>query len=253
MRQIYFIVLSMLLFGCSIKTVQNVETGNKIDGFQKLSDEFILPPNSSRPGAFWCWLNGDVTNSSITYDLQEMKNKGMGRAEIWDVAAINNPNGAYGRGPQFLGDKSVESIKHALSEGKRLGIKMGMVASSGWNAGGSWVTPAWAAKELYFSEFKINGSQSFSGALPFPAVAKECPKDKDGIPVFFKEIAVLAIRDRPDKTIKALTDIVILNNKFDGKVLKWEVPQGNWILLRVICSNTGQHLVVPSPNSDGLL
>ena len=252
MKQIYYIVLSMLLFGCSIKTVQNVETGNKIDAFQKLSDEFILPPNSSRPGAFWCWLNGDVTNSSITYDLQEMKNKGMGRAEIWDVAAINNPNGAYGKGPQFLGDKSVESIKHALSEGKRLGIKMGMVASSGWNAGGSWVTPAWAAKELYFSEFKINGSQSFSGALPFPAVAKECPKDKDGIPVFFKEIAVLAIRDRPDKTIKALTDIVILNNKFDGKVLKWEVPQGNWILLRVICSNTGQHLVVPSPNSDGL-
>ena len=246
------IALSLLLATCSMSTDQKLKPGNNIDSFQNLSDNFINPPASSRPGAFWCWLNGDVTKASISNDLEEMKKKGMGRAEIWDVAAINNPGGAYGSGPQFLGEESVEMIKHALSEGKRLGIKLGMVASSGWNAGGSWVTPDWAAKALYSSELKVAGPQSFSGSLPFPAVPDQCPRDKSGLPVFFREIAILAIPDTPDKKIKDLTGIVILNKNFDGNILKWEVPAGNWTLLRFICSNTGQHLVVPSPNSDGL-
>jgi hypothetical protein len=244
----YFILLSMLMFGCSIPSGEKNISGKKIENFQNLSDEFVNPPISSRPGAFWCWLNGDVTKASISNDLEEMKEKGMGRAEIWDVQARNDSIA----GPEFLGDESVESIKHALSEGKRLGLKMGMVGSSGWNAGGSWVTPEWAAKALYSSELKVDGPQFFSGTLPFPDVPKQCPKDKYEVPVYFKEIAVLAIPDSQDKKIKDLKDIVILNKKYDGKVLKWEIPEGNWTLLRFICSNTGQHLIVPSPNSDGL-
>ncbi len=94
----------------------------------------------------------------------------MGGAEIFDLAAINNPDGAYGVGPQFLGEESVKSIRHALSEGKRLGIKIGLVGSSGWNAGGSWVTPESAAKALYSSELTIEGPQFFSAPLPFPGV-----------------------------------------------------------------------------------
>jgi len=248
-----FIALSLLMFACSNPTEQKINSEKKIVDISNLSDKFINPPESSRPGAYWCWLNGDVTKASISNDLEEMKKKGMGRAEIWDVRAIYNPDGAFGIGPEFMGDESVELIKHALSEGKRLGIKIGMVASSGWNAGGSWVTPEWAAKALYFSKIQVAGPQSFSGALPFPEVPKRCPKDKDGVPVFFKEIAVLAIPDNPDKKIKDLENIIILNKKFDGKVLKWKVPKGNWTILRFICSNTGQHLIVPSPNSDGLL
>jgi hypothetical protein len=225
---------------------------NEVQYIQKLADGFINPPMSSRPGAFWFWLNGDVTKASITNDLEEMKAKGMGRAEIYDLAAINNPGGAYGNGPQFMGDESVEYIKHALREGKRLGLKMGLVASSGWNAGGSWVTPESAAKSLYSAELKVSGPQFFSGSLPFPELPEDCPKNKAGVPVFFKEIAVLAVPDNPEKKLNDLKDVVVLNQKFDGKELKWEVPAGEWVLLRYVCSNTGQHLIVPSPKSDGL-
>ena len=235
------IPLSVLMFACS----------NPPD-LQQLSDNFVDPPMSSRPGAFWCWLNGDVTRASITSDLEEMKEKGMGRAEIWDVEARNNTNGAFGIGPEFMGDESVELIKYTLSEGKRLGIKIGMVASSGWNAGGSWVTPDWAAKALYSSELKVTGPQIFSGTLPFPDLPRRCPKDENGVPVYYKDIAILAVPDNPEKKIKELGDIVFLHEKFDGKVLKWEVPKGQWTLLRFVCTNTGQHLIVPSPNSDGL-
>jgi hypothetical protein len=251
-RKKYFIVLSILIFGCSIGSAQKIGPRDKMNSMQTLTNDFARPPMASRPGAYWCWLNGDVTNASITHDLEEMKDKGMGSAEIWDVAATYNPNGSYGIGPQFLGDESVKSIKHTLSEGKRLGLKIGMVASSGWNAGGSWVRPEWSAKALFSSERKVEGPISFSDTLAFPHVPKECPKDKNGIPLYFKNIAILAIRDNPDKKIFSPNDVIILNKEFNGKTLNWKVPEGKWILMRFICSNTGQHLIVPSPKSNGL-
>ena len=169
MSKNYLFIVCAIMLGCTIPAEQDINAVDESEHLQQLSNEFINPPMSSRPGAFWCWLNGDVTKESITNDLEEMKDKGMARAEIWDVEARNNTNGAFGIGPAFLGDESVELITHALSEGKRLDMRIGMIASSGWNAGGSWVTPDWAAKALYSSETKISGGQAFSGALPiFP-------------------------------------------------------------------------------------
>ena len=247
-----FTVICLIMTGCSNPAGEKTESGEGIRSLQQLSQEFANPPASYRPGAFWCWLNGDVTKASLTHDLEEMKEKGMARAEIWDVQAVHNPNGEYGIGPAFMGDSSVEFIKYALSEGKRLGMKIGLVASSGWNAGGSWVTPDWAAKALYSSELNITGPRKFSGPLPFPEVPKDCPKNQNGMPVYYKEVAVLAIPDNPEKNIHDLSDVIILNKNFDGKTLNWQVPEGKWTLLRFICSNTGQHLIVPSPNSNGL-
>jgi len=236
-----FFLFSLIFFIAA----SSVPHKQDLSDFQNLSTKFFEPPISSRPGAFWCWLNGDVTKASITKDLEEMKAKGINRAEIWDVAAVNNPDGAYGIGPQFLGDESVELIKYALSEGMRLGIRMGLIGSSGWNAGGTWVTPAWASKALYFSDFQLAGPQTFSGELPFPKLSEHCPKDESGRPVFYKEVAVLAVPGNSEKKVAQMNDIILLNTKFDGKVLIWEVPEGNWTVLRFICSNTGQTLIVP--------
>jgi len=53
--------------------------------------------------------------------------KGINRAEIWDVAAIRDPT-FIPAGGEFLGDESVGLIKHAIAEGKRLKISIGIVA-----------------------------------------------------------------------------------------------------------------------------
>jgi len=42
-----------------------------------VDEDFLNPPLAARPGAFWPWLNGDVSLERITYELQEMKKKGM--------------------------------------------------------------------------------------------------------------------------------------------------------------------------------
>jgi hypothetical protein len=241
----------MLMFGYLIVPAQKIKSGNKIERLQVLSDEFVNPPMSCRPGAFWCWLNGNMSATSITRDLEAMKSKGINRAEIWDVAAVKNPS-FIPAGGAFLGDESVSLIKHAISEGKRLKMSIGIVASSGWNAGGSWVTPDWASKNLFFSKAEVGGPLAIDMDLPFPKFPKGCPMKDKNTPVFYKDVAVLAVPYNANMTIDNLSNIVILTPFFKDGKLKWEVPEGKWIILRFVCSNNGQQLIVPSPNSNGL-
>ena len=158
---------------------------------EDLAEMFADPPVSARPGAYWCWLNGDVTHAQITRDLEEMKANGMGGAEIWDVQALRNPNHFVPAGPAFLSEESVEAIVHAIREGTRLDLRLGLIASSGWNAGGSWVPPKYAGKGLFWSEISIEGPAAIEQDLPFPK-CERAPKQPDGRPAFYKEIAVLA-------------------------------------------------------------
>ena len=51
----------------------------------ELEKAFANPPVSARPGAYWAWLNGNISNEQITRDLEQMKAKGMGGGEIWDI------------------------------------------------------------------------------------------------------------------------------------------------------------------------
>ncbi|MDR3181920.1 MAG: hypothetical protein LBT89_03210 [Planctomycetaceae bacterium] len=216
-----------------------------------MPQSFANPPASARPGAFWCWLNGNMTKERITRNLEALSAKGIMRVEIWDVAATHNPK-MIPAGGAFLGDESVTLIKHTLAEGKRLGMRIGIIASSGWNAGGSWVTPDWATKTLCFSEYQIDSPGKVSVKLPFPNLPAHCPKKGDGTPVFYKEVAVLAVPHKEDKTIDNSSQIIDLTTHFSDGQLDWDAPEGKWSILRFICSNTGQRLIVPSPNSGGL-
>ena len=108
--------------------------------------DFLNPPMAVRPGAFWAWLNGSVSLDRLTYELEEMKDKGMRGADIWDVRALRDPDKTIPAGPPFLGEESLQAISHAVREAGRLGLSLGMVAASGWNAGGPWIRrkmPGW--------------------------------------------------------------------------------------------------------------
>ena len=247
----YFIALSVLMFNCLNAKPQKIKFDQKSEHLQRLVNEFGNPPMAYKPGAFWCWLNGNMSTISITRDLEAMKSKGINRAEIWDVAAVNKPS-FIPAGGEFLGDKSVSLIKHAISEGKRLKMSIGIIASSGWNAGGSWVTPDWASKNLFFSKVEVEGSQQLAIDLPFPKFPEGCPmKDKD-TPVFFKDVSVLAVPYSANMIIDDVSRVVSLTPFFKNGKLKWNVPEGKWTILRFVCSNNGQKLIVPSPNSNGL-
>lgn len=215
-------------------------------------EEFANPLLSARPGAFWAWLEGHVSLDRLTYELEEMKAKGMGGADIWDVHAYINPDQMIPAGPTFLGETSLKAVAHALREAKRLGLSMGMVAASGWNAGGTWVKPADAGMGLFHSQVSVEGPSTFSRGLPFPEVPKDCPKDADGRPLFCRDVAVLAVPQEEDRKLGSIDSVIDVTEYFDkDECLTWDVPEGTWTILRFIMSNTGYQLIAQSPNSGG--
>jgi hypothetical protein len=216
------------------------------------AEAFAEPPLHARPGSFWDWLNGSITKEQITRDLTAMKEAGMRGGEIWDVAAYADPDGRVPAGPPFLGPESTRLIVHAIHEADRLGLEIGIVASSGWNAGGSWIPPEHAGKGLYHSATAVTGPKQVQLELPLPDLPKECPRDASGRPVYLREVAVLAVPRHPAKVLAGVDHVLDLTTRVDAKGhLRWDVPEGDWDILRFVCSNHGQQLIVPSPNSGG--
>jgi hypothetical protein len=213
---------------------------------------FADPPVEARPGCFWAWLNGSITKEQITRDLEAMARGGLHGGEIWDVAAAADPDGRVPAGPAFLGPESARLIAHAIREADRLGLRIGLVASSGWNAGGSWIPPEHAGKGLYRSATAVTGPKRFYEGLPLPELPELCPRDEHGRPFYLREVAVLAVPGDESKTIADIGRVVDLTNRVeaDGRV-RWDVPSGDWTILRFVCANHGQRLIVPSPNSGG--
>ena len=56
---------------------------------------FRDPGKDARPHGLWNWLNGDITRSGITRDLEEAKSKGFGGLLIWDTPELASKNLFY--------------------------------------------------------------------------------------------------------------------------------------------------------------
>jgi hypothetical protein len=249
-NKIHFLVLLGLII-----SFYWCETKKSLPGAQKaenyLEDGFTNPPMPARPRAYWAWINGNVNLPQLTRELEEYKDKGLAGVDIFDIGAVD-PNKVVPEGNKFLGKESVDAIVYAVKEAKRLGLELGLVASSSWNAGGDWVTPEYAAMLLYKSEVVVEGPSEFSGILPFPEVSEQTPKKADGLPAFYKNVATIAFPDASENPIRDKSSVVDLTAQMDNNGrLKWKVPSGKWKIMRLVCSNSGQKLVLPSPKSSG--
>ncbi len=200
---------------------------------------FFDPPLEARPGVLWAWLNGFVDRDQLTRELEEMKAKGLGGAIIWDVGSLRDPKKIIPAGPAFLGPESVASISHAIDVAGRLGLELGLFASSSWNAGGAWIKPENASQKLLCREIEVLGPGRIRAMLPPP----------EGVTDRWKDVAVLAV------TAGGAGRLAIdISGSMDSQgLLDWEAPAGVSRLMRFVASNTGQTLECPSPNSDGLI
>lgn len=225
---------------------------------------FKTPPVTARPKALWPWVNGNASLSQITYELEESKRKGMGGFDIWDIGASVDPDKVIPAGPAFLSDQSLQAIAHTINEADRLDLEIGLIFSSSWNAGGSWVKPEHGAMGLFRSDTIVNGPQTFSSALPFPVIPSNYQgrpnlsslykNPSTGHPVFYKEVATMAHPYQKDSTITALHQIINLGNKTNNEgIINWDVPAGSWRIIRYVCAPTGQPLAIPGTNSNGLM
>ena len=243
MKQLAILASIIFLTGCSVQ--EDKQNSDLINGFKN-------PGNEARPRAYWNWLNGDVSLEGLTRDLEEAKAKGLGGLQMWDTEAMRNPDGFVPAGPPFLGEESVQAIHHTMKEAERLDLDLGLICASGWNSGGAWVTPEMAGKNLFHAGITLSGPGQVNRKLPFPEVPEGCPKGEDGLPAWYQEVAVLAWPDSDDRVIPEPSDIINISDKNKDGILEWNVPPGQWQVVRFVCSNNGQMLIAASPNSKGL-
>ena len=235
---VIFLITTLLFTQCHTKSPSD----------EKLEDNFMNPPIYSRPMAYWPWLNGFVDTSKLVYELKQMKDKGMRGALIWDVGALADRDRMIPAGPAFLGKESLEYISLAMKTGKKLGLDLGLVISSSWNAGGPWVDKADASQKL------VSTSQIIKGPSKSKIVIK-APETGQGETKPYSLITSLAFPSGNNKVIDLRMNKTVLLDKFtsENKFIDWDVPEGSWEVMSFFMCNTGQKLECPSPKSDGLI
>lgn len=153
-QSIAFSILLTVLF-CS-------SYGQNTDG---LEEQFSsLPESVEKPWCYYYWINDDISMEGITYDFLAMKEAGIGTVLIGNI----NLEGIDGPVPLFS-EEWWEIMVHAVSEGKRIGIDVGLFNSPGWSqSGGPWNSPEKAMRHIVSSEIKVSGPGQAKLVLPKP-------------------------------------------------------------------------------------
>jgi hypothetical protein len=118
-----------------------------------------------------------------------------------------------------------------MAEAKRLGFELNMIAASSWNAGGAWVSKSDGSKRIASSSLTVTGPQKFDAVLPLP-----CDNE-----TYYSDISVLAVPQSEDKKLASPDLGIDLTGNMNQKgELTWDVPEGNWTILRFVCRGTNQ-------------
>jgi len=255
-------LVTTLLIGSNILNAQNSTSIT-------LKDEFLNPPMKSWPKTYWWWINGNIDTVRIKEEISSMKNAGLSGFDIFEIGVPKwASEGAMIPAGEitFMADDFLSAVRVALEEAKKLNMEVGLNMASSWNAGGSWITPEHAAKSIYFSKthFDKKGVK-----LPFPKLVRtringkivleedqkeiEIERNKKGKPVYYREIAVLALPKDVTSKKEALDKAIDVTAFFDPRSerLNWDAPSGQYEIYRYVCANSGESLKLPSENSHG--
>jgi hypothetical protein len=154
-----------------------------------LESGWFNPPCEARLRAYWWWLNGNVTEQSITRDLEGMKEKGFGGAVLLDAdGSSQDGNARVPHGPTFFSPAWRHLYQHAVREAARLGLELSLNIQSGWNLGGPMVAPEDGPKKLVWTELHVSGPSNLVLKL-------EQPKGRDK---FYRDLFVLAYPVNPN-------------------------------------------------------
>lgn len=220
---------------------------------QNLEKQFQSPPDSARPWVYWFWLNGNITSNGITADLEAMKRVGIGGVLIMEV-----DQGAPVGPMDFMSDRWRGLFSHVNAESKRLGLAVNMNNDAGWNgSGGPWIKPEQSMQKVVWSETNVTGPQHIDMALPQP----------ETVAGYYRDISVIAFPTRgafridrirakaayevagvgeiareklaPEMIIDR-SKILTLSDKMDATGhVAWDVPSGDWTLVRFGHTSTG--------------
>ncbi len=142
---------------------------------------FRNPPKSAYPKTWWHWMNGNITASGITADLEAIGRLGLAGFQIFNVGS-RTPKGPVA----FFSPEWLQLTAHAAEEADRLGLEFAMHNCPGWSSsGGPWITPELAMQQLVWSETFLTGGHPVDLPLAQPYTKLDYYRDAagGGIPV----------------------------------------------------------------------
>lgn len=228
-----------------------------------LREQFLNPPEQAKPRGYWVWPHGNFDYSTIRRELEAYKAKGIGGVDIFDLG-VQDRKEVIPPGPGFMSVEQIDGIAYALQQADRLGLKMGLIVSSSWNAGGTWTLPEHALMNLVSWKETVIGPLRYEKQLPFPEIPDSfskpygkyplyVPKDESGLPLYFSDVAVLAYPLTADGVIDEAAQVIDLRDQVQPNgTLTCDIPAGQWVVMRIVLTNFGQRLWLPSDNSQGL-
>ena len=148
-------LVSLVLFLIGCTNSQNYEI---------VKSDFVNPTEDNTLWCYWYWINDDISKDGITKDLEAMKKAGIGGALIGNI----NPARKDGKVP-MLSEDWWSHMVHAVEEGKRIGVHIGVFNCPGWSqSGGPWVDYTKAMRYLTYSETKVVGGKTLNIVLAQP-------------------------------------------------------------------------------------
>ena len=249
-----------------------------------LAEEFRNPPNSAKPWVYCFWLEGNVTREGITADLEAMQRAGIGGLLFMD-GNMGNPPGPH----RFMSPSWRAMFRHMIAEADRLGLEVNLNNDPGWaGSGGPWITPELAAQKVVISETVVPGPIEYDHVLAQPSTAQNfyrdivvlaCPvpeadaqgkfrrienfnssksfsgdQDFAGCVPWPREIATNPQWPAvPAAECVSAAKILNLTEKMDAHGrLKWDVPAGRWLILRIGHTLAGGVTRSSQPEATGL-
>lgn len=194
----------------------------------QLRQFFATPPDRAKPRVYWWWLYNRVSKEAITRDLEEFKAKGISGVNLICTGGYAGDKALLGI--KWLSPEWSSLYQHAVREAKRLNIELGFNLAGGWTMMGPWVTYDDAMKKVVQSDTIIIGGRLFSGKLKQPETVEE----------YYHDVWLQAFRIDSSRTIvdsKSMIDIS--NYLMPNGELHWNVPEGEWLVLRTGYTLTG--------------
>lgn len=242
-----------------------------------LERDFATPPLSARPWVYWFVMDGNFTREGITADLEAMQRAGIGGV-IFMEGNVGIPRGPV----KFMSPQWQQLWKHVVQEAERLGLSVTLNGGPGWTgSGGPWVKAPLSMQITSYASLDVTGPRPFDGVLPRP-------ENRSRMSDFYQDIRVLAFPTPsgnarlPDFNQKTFIErapyvshsgtpaflpsysqyplasasetvdssqVVDLSAKMDANGrLQWEVPSGEWTIIRIGATNNGNS-TFPAPEA----
>jgi len=202
--------------------------------------------NTMKPWTRWWWQGNAVNRPDLLYNLQELKNAGLGGVEITPIYGVVGEEKNF---INYLSPAWMQMLSFTLEQSKKIGLGVDLATGTGWPFGGPWVSEKDASKAIYHSAYTLQKGQKLTKKVEFirpgyirtannkiikpGTLAYPLHKNKNQQELSLDQVHYEA--SLPLITLMAFSEgkaPIDLSSKVNKKgVLDWVAPSGKWTLM----------------------